>query len=158
MQRDPTRAELTDPERLLLGYLHRHCRGADHARTYARLREDLEREKGIVIGEREMYQLVQGLVLAGRPVGTISAGGGGAFIVCDARDARLAYRNLYGRVCCQLRRCRVFKRTCREGLSGQRFLDLQECGTRSAERGAKNETPAAGQGLLFGGLASGSRI
>jgi hypothetical protein len=161
MLRDPTRAELTDPERLLLAHLHRHCRGIGHARTYARLREDLEREQGIVITEREMYRLIQGLVLAGRPVGTISAGGGGAFIVETARDARLAYRNLYGRICRQLRRCRAFKRTCREGLSGQRFLDLREPGPRNAERGAKNETTASGpavQGVLFPGLALEWRI
>jgi len=124
---DPTRCELGREERAFVAHLHRHCRGASGAKTYRRLRTDLAAE-GVEIGTREIYRIVQGLVLKGRPVGTISTGGGGAFIVCDARDARLAYRNLYGRVCRQLRRCRIFKRTCRELLHAQRYLALAEDG------------------------------
>jgi hypothetical protein len=172
MKHDPIRTVLTDAQRILVGHLHRHCGGRARARTYARLRDDLVREAGLVIGEREMYELVQGLVLAGRPVGTVSAGGGGAFIVETARDARLAYRNLYGRVCRQLRRCRAFKRTIRETLSGQRYLDLvaAENAYDDARRAVEarrrlrvNEVinrlgvASKQQGLLFGGLAPGSR-
>ncbi len=151
---------MADAERILLGYLHRHCRGVAGARTYARLRQDLERETGLVVGDREMYELVQSLVLAGRPVGTISSNGGGAFVIETARDARLAYRNLYGRVCRQLRRCRALKRTIRETISGQRYLDLADAGRAYESAVAENrgiKDSAGAQGLLFGGLAPGSR-
>jgi hypothetical protein len=139
LRRDPTKPGLSGAERTLVAFLHRHCRGVGRARTYGRLREDLAAE-GLDIGEREMYELVSSLAMKGRPVGTISAAGGGAFIVCDARDARLAYRNLYGRVVRQLRRCRRFKQTCREGLLGQEYLGLgEDCELK----------PAAPPGMLF---------
>jgi hypothetical protein len=160
MQRDPTRPELSTEERILLAYLHKHCRGAAYARTYGRLRQDLE-AAGVKIAEREMYELVSSLALKGRPVGTVSAGSGGAFIVCDARDARLAYRNLYGRVCRQFRRCKAFKRTCREVLGHQQFLDVAEK-VAEAKAGVGNSRtakapPSDQQGSLFGNITRGSR-
>ena len=148
MTRDPTKPDLTDAERVLLRHLHRHCRGVDHARTYERLQEDLAREC-VFVTTRGMYDLIAGLVLKSRPVGTTSAHGGGAFIVCDARDARIAYRNLYGRVVKMLRRCKAFKRTVREGLNRQEFLDLGDHVPDTTEM-------VGGQAVLFVDGARGS--
>jgi len=122
MNRDPARPELSDAERMLLGYLHRYCRGVDRARTYARLRADLA-VVGLYIGERAMYDLIAALVFKRRPVATT---GTGAYIYQTPRDVRIGLRNLFGRVIKQLRRIRVYKATAREGLTRQRYLDLQE--------------------------------
>jgi len=143
MNRDPTRPELTDAERMLLGYLHRYCRGVDRARTYARLRADLA-EVGLVVSERAMYELVRTLVLKGRPVGTRSRKhGGGAFIVQTARDARAGYRNLCRRMVAQGKRCQRFRQMAREGLTQQRYLDLER-----AERAYVQAHKAAGRALV----------
>lgn len=139
MNRDPTRPELSDDERMLLGYLHRYCRGAGRARTYARLRADMA-EIGVPIGEREMYGLVGALVLKGRPVATTPAG---AYVWQSARDVRAGLRHLVGRVVKQHRRIKAYKATAREGLSGQAYLDLAD-----AERAYVQARKAAGGALV----------
>jgi len=154
MRRDPTGAELTEAERILLGYLHHHCRGAAWARTYARVREDLA-AVGFEVGEREMYDLVGSLVLKRRPVATTPAG---AFIYETARDVRIGLRHLVGRVIKQHRRIRAYKAAAREGLSRQAYLDLAEAERAYvAARDGRAVKAAAAQGLLFGALAPGSR-
>lgn len=122
MQRDPTRATLTDAERILLGYLHRHCRGVARARTYSRLRQDLA-AVGLQVGEREMYELISSLRLKRRPVATTPAG---AYVWETPRDVRLGLRNLVGRVLVQHRGIRAYKAAAREGLTQQRYLDLTD--------------------------------
>jgi len=134
MKKDPTRAALTDPARALLAHLWAHHRGADAACPYRALRAELA-EQGYEVTERDMYDLVSALVMAGRLVGTTSAHGGGAFVVVTARDARIAYRNLYGRVSKMARRCRRFKASVREALSRQQYLAL-----RGGEQGTLFET------------------
>jgi len=125
MRDDPTKTELTAVERALAWHLWHCCRGAAHARTYAHLRRDLA-EQGVEVTGRQMYVLVGSLVGKGRLVGTTSAHGGGAFVVQDMHDARIAYRNLYGRAAKLGRRCRRFKTAVREKLAGQQFLRLKE--------------------------------
>ncbi len=139
MNRDPTRPELTDAERMLLGYLHRYCRGVDRARTYARLRADMA-AVGVQIGEREMYDLVHELVRKHRPVATTAAG---AYVWQTARDVRAGLRYLVGRVVKQHRRIRAYKATAREGLTQQRYLDLER-----AERAYVQAHKAAGRALV----------
>ena len=106
---------------MLLGYLYRRCRGRAWARTYARIRQDLA-AIGIEVTEREMYALVEALALAGRPVGTT---GKGCFVCIEPKDFRAAYRNLYGRLRTQARRCRRFKAMARERTTEQRYLGLR---------------------------------
>ena len=141
---------MTRTERVLLAHLHRYCRGADHARTYARLRRDLA-ALGLTVGEREMYDLVSDLVTErGRPVGTCDRG---AFVVVTARDARIAYRYLYGRVCRQWRRCRRFKQVVREGLNRQEYLGLADHFAGPGKMIAEPmPTDARRQGLLITGV------
>jgi hypothetical protein len=146
--RDPTKPDLTPEERALLCHLHRYCRGARNARTYEQLQEVLAL-KGVHVASRGMYDLIAGLVLKSRPVGTTSGLYPGAFIVCDGRDARIAYRNLYGRVFKMLKRCRAFKRTIREGLNRQEFLDLDDHVAGSGKK-------VGGQAVLFTDAARGS--
>ena len=122
MNRDPTKPDLSPVERILMGYLWRHHRGAAFAVPYHKLRE-LLLPMGWRIGEREIYDIVSEIVRKGRPVGTTA---NGAFITMDSKDARLATRYLAGRVVRQQRRIRVFKRTMREGLTKQQYLDLAD--------------------------------
>lgn len=70
---------------------------------------------------------VSALSLGGWPVGTSAEG---CFICATGRDFRAAYKNLAGRMREQGRRCRAFKTTAREFLSGQRHLDCAEAARR----------------------------
>ena len=150
---------MTTDERLLLGYLHHHCRGAGRARTYARLREDMA-AVGRAVSERAMYDLIAALVLKRRPVATT---GTGAYIYQTPRDVRIGLRNLLGRVLKQLRRIRVYKATAREEMTRQRYLDLTDAETAWRDAVARVAGPPAGadalgQGQLFGALTPGARV
>ena len=110
-------------EACVLGYLHKWCCGAAAARSQETIARHL-REAGLAgTTARDVRDAAAALALGRWPVGTSSAG---CFLCVTARDFRVAYRNLYGRLIAQAKRCRVFKETARAALSGQRALDFAE--------------------------------
>lgn len=110
-------------EAVTLGYLRKWCRGVGGARPQATIAQHL-RSLGLAqTTPRDVREAVAALSLAGWPVGTSPAG---CFLCIEGRDFRAGYRNLYGRLREQAKRCRVFKSTARRVLSGQQHFDYAE--------------------------------
>jgi len=115
---------------LVVGYLRKHCPGRQRARTQTEIASDL-RGLGLDVSVRAVRDAIADLRLAGCPVGTSS--GGGCFLCLSARDFRVAYRNLYGRLRTQAKGCRALKATARRALSGQAVFDFAEAENVLAE-------------------------
>jgi len=140
MATDPAKPELSTEARLLAAWLHRHARGRRRAVPYRRLAAALA-EAGCRVSEREVYELIAELQLAGRPVGTTPRRPRpGAFICVDDEDWKAAEANLEARLYRPLARLRRLRRTRRELQGGQAVLAMPE---------APPLTDARGQGLLL---------
>ena len=85
-------------QRVLLGFLSRHCRGAAAARKIWKIAEELAVLGLPNVTERSIREALAELRLEGLPVGTTSGDPPGAFICEKPADYRLAYRNLYSRL------------------------------------------------------------
>jgi len=118
---------VTITETLLLGYLDKWCRGVRAARPQAMIAQHLQALGLAQTNARDVRDAVSALSLAGWPVGTSPAG---CFLCLEARDFRVAYRNLYGRLREQAKRCRAFKATARRVLSGQQHFDYAAASAR----------------------------
>lgn len=162
MAEDPAKAELSTEARLLAAHLHRAARGAARAQPYRVLAEVL-RATGADVTERDIYELVAELQLAGRPVGTTSRQPSpGAFICETDGDFEAAEANLRTRALRPLKRLLRFRRTRREARTGQSVIRLpspareERPGPPAAVQGSpdgREESPPArekgGQGRLF---------
>jgi hypothetical protein len=114
-------------EAVTLGYLRKWCHGVGGARPQATIAQHL-RSLGLAqTTPRDVREAVAALSLQGWPVGTSPAG---CFLCIEGRDFRVAYRNLYGRLREQAKRCRAFKATARAALSGQRRFDFTDAEAR----------------------------
>lgn len=117
---------------LILGYLHRYCRGAAAARTQERIARDL-RALGLDVRPRDVRDGLAVLVDGGWPVGTTCGTPPGAFLCRTPDDFKMGYRNLAVRFLAQARRARAFKRLARETLAGQGTFDFGEARERFAD-------------------------
>jgi hypothetical protein len=126
MSGDLTRPALSTAARRLAAYLHRHARGAARAVPYRTL-VGMLRRAGCHVTDRDIYDLVAELQLAGRPVGsTPRRPRPGAFICVDDDDYEVTVANLRGRIIRPLRRLSRVQRTRREALTGQGVMDLEQ--------------------------------
>lgn len=125
---------MTGREAAVLGYLHKWCRGVLAARPQAMIARHLQTLGLVQMQARDVREAVAALSLEGWPVGTSPAG---CFLCIEGRDFRAAYRNLYGRLREQAKRCRVFKATAREYLAGQRRFDFSPALTRLEDLGER---------------------
>jgi len=114
---------------VVLGYLVKHCKGADHARPIARIARDLA-VLGISCDDRAVRDAAADLSATGFPVGTTCSAQSGVFLCTTGRDFARAYRNLCSRVRVQARRARAFKCMAREVLGGQRHFNFTEAAAR----------------------------
>lgn len=120
---------------IVLGYLRRHCRGRDAARTQKRIAADLA-DIGLDVTTRRVRDALAALVDAGWPVGTVCSRPAGAYL-CQVRgDFMAAWQNLHRRFEAQARRLRRFEKTARLTLSGQQAFDFSEADARFAELAA----------------------
>ena len=145
MTRDPAQPELSTVAKVLVAHLHRRARGAGQAKTYAELAATLA-GLGCRVVQRDIYDLVAELQLAGRSVGsTPRRGQPGAFICVTDADWDAAEANLRTRIVRPLRRLRRLRRTRREIASGQRPLDLVDPDPPPGGGGAaQGRSPAPG--------------
>ena len=125
---------MTGLQAAVLGYLNKWCRGVLGARPQATIAQHLQMLGLAQTQARNVREAVAALSLEGWNVGTNAAG---CFLCLEARDFRAAYRNLYGRLREQAKRCRTFKATAREYLSGQRHYDFAPVAARLADLGER---------------------
>jgi hypothetical protein len=125
---------MTGFEAAVLGYLHKWCRGVLGARPQATIAQHLQMLGLAQTSARDVREAVAALSMEGWPVGTSPTG---CFICLEGRDFRAAYRNLYGRLREQAKRCRTFKTTAREYLAGQRRFDFAPAAARFADLGER---------------------
>jgi hypothetical protein len=130
-------------EALVLGFLAKHARGRERPVTQGRIAAHL-RSLGVNVDTRAVRDAMAAVSLRGEPVGTSS--GGGCFLCMDRPDFLLAYRNLYGRLRTQAKRCDRFKETARAALSGQRTFDFAEAESALAQLEGAPLLPAAALG------------
>lgn len=93
-------------EAVILGYLHKWCRGVDGARPQATIAQHLQMLGLAQTSARDVRDAIAALRLEGWPVGTSPAG---CFLCIEARDFRVAYRNLYGRLGPKLTNSRILE-------------------------------------------------
>jgi len=146
---------MTNLEAITLGYLAKCCRGAAAARKLWKIAEDLAVLGVAGATERGIREALAELRLAGLPVGTTSADPPGAFLCETTADYRLAYRNLYTRLCHQARGCRRFRRTFREAVARQFKFQFAEA--EAAYRLLAEEPLLAAQGFGRCAAADGGR-
>jgi len=145
----------TGPEALVLGYLKRYCEGLEHARTFRRIRRDLDALSHRVT-RRTLERYVMNLVRKGWPVGTTCGDerdedSRGAFICSSEIDFHAARQNRWRRIAPQTETARALDRTATETLDGQRGFDwdaaeqiaLEARTRRAARRAPPRPAPAA---------------
>jgi hypothetical protein len=130
-------------EALVLGFLAKHARGRERGMTQGCIAARLG-ALGMEVDVRAVRDALAALTLRGEPVGTSS--GGGCFLCVKRADFLLAYRNLYGRLQTQSKRCDRFKQTARAALSGQRTFNFAAAESALAQLEGAPLLAAAGDG------------
>jgi len=144
---------LTAHQALLAGYLGKHCRGHQRARTQRRITADL-RTLGVEMTVREVRDLLAEMAMGSLPVGTDTHG---AFLCVGRADFRRAYRNLYSRVREQAKRCRRFRRTFAEFTGGQLGFDFDDAERRYTDLQATPLLAACGSAGVGASEGGGAR-